>query len=71
MGTRILIAVIGGIRQEITQTTSVQGWWKGRATLMKRVLKKKTDTYRHKEESSRMLTNLEQNTRVGICLASL
>lgn len=40
MGTRILIAVIGVIRQEITQNTSVQGWWKGHATLMKGVVKK-------------------------------
>lgn len=71
MGTRILIAVIGGMRQVITQTVSVQGGWKGRDTLMKGVVKKKTDTYRHKEECSGMQTNLEQHTRVGTCLASL
>ena len=71
MDTRILIAVVCGISQEITQTISVQGWWKGHATLIKGIVRKETETYGHKEEHSRKQNNLEQNTRVGTCLASL
>lgn len=49
MDTRILMAVVDRIRQEITQIISVQGWWKGRATLIKGIVRKETKTYGHRK----------------------
>lgn len=76
MGTRILIAVVGGIRQEITKIISVRGWWERDAVLKTMVRKdlprkEKFETQRSKEEHSRTWNNLEQNTWKGIHLANL